>query len=161
MTWFSFSTFTPIGPISGSRYMRDYARLKLIEDWTQEYYSNDGWQLTVIASDWWILWKPDTVLNGETSEIERDLCAFGPFGGVPQLLSSSSAYMTWNRCTVWFKHGGPILTITLISLPDLALSRTSSRFSAKNYSMNNLINVTRVKCCTTVCCKTCYVAVVM
>ena len=30
--------------------------------------------------------KTDTVLNDETSEIERDLCAFGPIGGVPQLL---------------------------------------------------------------------------
>ena len=37
--------------------------------------------------------KTDTVLNDETSEIERDLCAFGPIGGgggVPQLLSNSS-----------------------------------------------------------------------
>ena len=32
--------------------------------------------------------KTDTVLNDETSEIERDMCVFGPTGGggVPQLL---------------------------------------------------------------------------
>ena len=43
--------------------------------------------------------KTDTVLNDETSEIERDLSAFGSIGwgggggggGVPQLLSNSSA----------------------------------------------------------------------
>ena len=35
--------------------------------------------------------KTDTVLNDETSEIERDLRAFGPiWGGVSQLLSNSS-----------------------------------------------------------------------
>ena len=35
--------------------------------------------------------KTDTVLNDETSEIERDLCAFGSGGGgVTQLLSNST-----------------------------------------------------------------------
>ena len=32
----------------------------------------------------------DTVLNDETSEIKRDLCAFGSTGGGAQLLSNSS-----------------------------------------------------------------------
>ena len=31
------------------------------------------------------------MLNDETSEIERDVCEFGSTGGVPQLLSKSSA----------------------------------------------------------------------
>ena len=35
--------------------------------------------------------KKDTVLNDETSEIERDLCAFGSVGGgMPKLLSNST-----------------------------------------------------------------------
>jgi len=30
------------------------------------------------------------VLNNDTSEVERDLCAFGPIGGVSQFLPNSS-----------------------------------------------------------------------
>ena len=36
--------------------------------------------------------KMDTVLNDEASEIERDMCAFGLIGVVPQFISNRYEY---------------------------------------------------------------------